>query len=379
MKLHRRTLLSALGSAIALAPLGGYAARTPRAPARYLSARADLSGRYFLTGFDASGTLHFDLPLPGRGHAIAVHPVQPIAVQVARRPGRYLLVFNTTTGELLQRISAAPGRHFYGHGVFSPDGRWFYTTENDYENGRGCIGVRDCANGYRPVGEYSSGGIGPHELLLMPDGNTLAVANGGMQTHPDTGRSILNLQSMRPSLAYIDRRDGRLLEQHVLPQRLHKNSIRHLACNDRGSLCFIMQYQGSRRERPPLVGLHRRGETPQLLSAPAEIQKQMRNYCGSACADPSGQIFAVSSPKGGVITFWDAQRGDYLGHTKLEDGCGIAPGNEAGEFLLSSGLGTLLRYRIDGRRKSITKLASLEARWDNHMSIQTTFARGETQ
>ncbi|MED5402547.1 MAG: DUF1513 domain-containing protein, partial [SAR324 cluster bacterium] len=26
------------------------------------------------------------------------------------------------------------GRHFYGHGVYSPDGLWLYAAENEYES-----------------------------------------------------------------------------------------------------------------------------------------------------------------------------------------------------------------------------------------------------
>lgn len=369
MQMNRRTFLTALGSGALLAPLGGYAAIETGNGQRYLSARADLGGHYYLTGFDAAGQVHFDLPLPERGHDIAIHPTRPIAVQVARRPGRYLLVVDVENGSELQRLESAEGRHFYGHGVFSPDGRWFYTTENDFATGEGRIGVRDSHDGYRQVAEFSSGGIGPHELLLMGDGTTLVIANGGMRTHPDTGRTTLNLESMQPSLAYIDRRDGTLLEQHFLPKTLHKNSIRHLGRNSDGTVCFIMQFQGSRREHPPLVGLHHRGDKPKLLSAPESVQVRMRNYCGSTCADPSGEIFAVSSPKGGIITFWAANSGNYLGHTELGDGCGIAPGSGPGEFILSSGMGTVKRFRFGDAAEALDALSTLNARWDNHMAL----------
>lgn len=367
MTLNRRRFLTALAGTALLTPLAGRAALSDPQQVRYLSARADSTGRYFLSAFDAAGDLRFDLPLPGRGHAIAIHPTLAQAVQVARRPGRYLLVVDAASGRVLHKVHSAEGRHFYGHGDFSADGRWFYTPENDYEAGRGVIGVRDVHDNYRQVAEFSSHGIGPHDLRLLSDGITLVVANGGMQTHPDTGRATLNLETMNPSLVYLDRREGRLLEQHELPPALHKNSIRHLATTANDTVCFVMQYQGSRREQPPLIGLHRRGEALRLVSAPAAIQKRMRNYCGSACADPSGQWFAVSSPKGGLITFWDANSGAYCGHTDVADGCGLAAGNEAGEFILSSGLGGIMRYRLTGQQQALGEVAAMDARWDNHM------------
>ena len=72
------------------------------------------------------------------------------------------------------------------------------------------IGIRDAEDGYRQIGEFASQGIGPHELVLMPDGGTLAVANGGIRTHPDNDRAMLNLDTMQPSLAYLDLASGRL-------------------------------------------------------------------------------------------------------------------------------------------------------------------------
>jgi hypothetical protein len=369
--MNRRIFVQGLiGSALSL-PLGlqAVAGQSPT-QLRYLSARADRDGHYFLSGFDQSGALRFDLPLPARGHGIAVHPHLGQVVQVARRPGHYLLVVDAASGRVLHRVEGREDRVFFGHGAFSGDGHWFFTTENDFGNGRGVIGVRDVLAGYRQVGELPSHGIGPHELRMLSDGRTLVVANGGILTHPDTGRSKLNLDSMSPSLAYIDSRSGALLEERRLPQELHQNSIRHLGTTHDDRVCFIMQYQGSKREHPPLVGMHRRGGEIRLSEAPADIQRRMRNYCGSACADRSGRWFAVSSPHGGLVTFWDAHNGAYAGHTEVADGCGIAMGERSGEFLLSSGQGAVLRHRVgeDGSR-ALTRVEDLGARWDNHMAV----------
>ncbi|PAX95204.1 Tat pathway signal protein, partial [Bordetella pertussis] len=35
---------------------------------------------------------------------------------------------------------------------------------------------------------FDTAGIGPHEALLLPDGKTVCVANGGILTHPDYGK-----------------------------------------------------------------------------------------------------------------------------------------------------------------------------------------------
>jgi len=371
MTISRRRFITALTGGVLITPLLARAgAEDPAAPrVRYLSARTDSAGGYFVSGFAANGRLCFDLPLPGRGHGLAVAPAQDQAVLVARRPGNFLLVLDLASGQVAQRLEGEADRHFYGHAQFSTDGRWLYTPENDFDAGRGVIGVRDVQQGYRRVAELPAHGIGPHDVKLLSDGHTLVVANGGIRTHPDTGRAKLNLDSMRPSLVYLDVRNGELLEQHELSGQLHQNSIRHLAVTGDDRVCCVMQYQGGKDDRPPLVGLHRRGQALQLCHAPASLQQQMRNYCGSVSADSSGQCFAVSSPRGNLVTFWSAADGHFLGHTSVADGCGVAAGTGPGEFLLSSGAGEVLRHHLrDGRRQMLQQLDLPGARWDNHMS-----------
>lgn len=334
----------------------------------HLSARSTLDGQHFISSLDASGQLRFSTPLPGRGHGVALSPDKRTAVAVARRPGQYLIVLDTQTGHFLHQIESDANRHFYGHGVFSPNGRWLFTTENDFEAGQGLIGVRDATQNFELVRSMPAHGIGPHELALLSDGKTLVVANGGIQTHPDSGRAKLNLDTMQPALTYIDAESGALLAQHQLKPEWHQNSIRHLAVTPDDQVCFVMQYQGNRTETPPLIGLHRLGEPLKLLQAPAAIHQRMRNYCGSVTIDTSGETFAVSSPRGGVISFWRTATGDFLGHLDVPDGCGIATGAAANEFWISSGLGSMLRYRLQqGTVHTSTFPNRNDMRWDNHM------------
>lgn len=370
--MQRRLFLTALAGGLMLPAATRVlaAAVVDTAPgARYLGARAGGEDRYFLTAFDADGRLAYDVPLPGRGHGIALAPDRSQAVLVARRPGTFLVVFDTATGAVVQRLESRPDRHFFGHAVFSADGRRLYTTENDFEHGRGVIGVRDVADGYRQAGEFPSHGIEPHDLRLCRNDRTLVVANGGIHTHPDFGRAKLNLDTMSSSLVYLEAGTGGLLEEQRLPEEFRLLSLRHLAVTADDRVCVAMQYQGAPEDRPPLLGVHRPGQPAiQLLDIPAEVLVRMRNYCGSVDADVSGQWFAASSPQGGLITFWSAADGAYRGSAAIADGCGIAAGAHAGEFVLSSGAGGL--YRYDAAQMALTALDTTglaDARWDNHL------------
>ncbi len=334
----------------------------------YLSARAGAGSGYRVSGFAANGALLFDLPLPGRGHSFAMRPGGREAVHFARRPGRFALVLDLVRGAAARMLEAPADRHLYGHGVFSRSGRLLYATENDFEGGRGVIGIYDAKRDYRRAGELPSRGTGPHEIALLSDGETLAVANGGIATHPDLPRVKLNLPTMAPSLCLIDRQSGRLVRESRLGPALHRLGIRHLAVGPGDTVAVAMQYEGPARDPVPLVGAQRRGGGLRLLQAPRGVLRAMRNYCGSVCFDTSGRTLAVSAPRGGLVTLWDVGRGRHLSSMQVADGCGVAPGPCPHQFMASSGRDGV--FVIDARSNTARPLAldGLEtARWDNHL------------
>ena len=371
---RRGFLLSLGGSALAGFGLKAAAARGNAGPL-YVGCRVDDDGRFFTSGFRADGQTVFDLQLPGRGHAISFRPGTAQCVVYARRPGRFAVVLDAAEGSALHRIDAAPGRHFYGHGSYSADGGYLLTTENDYEAGQGVIGVRDATDGYRQVGELPSHGVGPHEAALMPDGRTLAIANGGVRTHPDYDRLELNLESMSPSLTYLDIASGRVEGEARLAQRLHQLSIRHVAVNGAGLVAVAMQYEGDRSDRVPLVGLHDGGDI-QLLEAPAEINRRMRQYTGAVVFDSAGELLAVSCPRGNLFTFWEVGTRQLLHHVELADGCGVTPAEAPGAFIVSDARGEILRIEPRSGRQSPIPIADrLVTPWDNHLAIAVLPAR----
>ncbi|MFT6676095.1 MAG: hypothetical protein ACJAVM_002297 [Sulfitobacter sp.] len=325
---------------------------------RYLSAAARPDGQYVLCGIGRGGEILFDLPLPARGHAAAAHPQRPEAVAFARRPGRFALVICCARGMETARLEAPEGRHFFGHGAFSSDGRWLFTSENDYEAGQGVIGMWDAQKNYRRVGEFASGGIGPHDIRRLPDSDTLVVANGGIDTHPESGRSKLNIPTMQPNLSYIE--GGALVETVQLPAEMHKNSIRHLAISARGEVAFGMQWQGD-GSPAALVGLHLRGQDPRLLGGGPDTLHEMQGYIGSIVFDPTDSRIAVTSSRGGMVQIYDAKSGALLRHLPRRDCSGVCAAS--GGFIVSSGAGTMDMLRGD----HLEQVSHADLAWDNHL------------
>ncbi|MCW8841836.1 MAG: DUF1513 domain-containing protein [Rhodobacteraceae bacterium] len=326
----------------------------------FLSAAQDSGGAYRLFGLGAAGDPAFSVPLPARGHAAAAHPTAAEAVGFARRPGNFAFVLDCTSGAVLHRLETPEGRHFYGHGAFSIDGNMLFTTENDYEAGQGVIGVWDRGAGYRRVGEFASGGVGPHQVCRVPGRETLVVANGGIETHPDSGRAKLNIPMMQPNLAYLSP-GGEVLERMSLPGGMHMNSIRHIAVRGDGLVAFGMQWQGDRLQAPVLFGVHRQGAAPRLLDPTDEDHRALHGYVGSVTFSKDGREVAISSPRGGVVQVIDVAAMGVDRSVAMPDVCGIGA-SDAG-FVLTSGDGHVARYEGDALRS----VAQHDIRWDNHM------------
>lgn len=363
--LSRRAFLTGLGSSLAFAPPRAFAANSP-AEARYVAA-ADLgSAGHVARVFDGFGRVHHTMPLPGRGHGFAYYAPTGQCVALARRPGLFARVFDVHTGRILHDISASEGRHFYGHGVFSHAGDYLLTSENNFADGQGVIGIRDARRGFELVGEFPSHGIGPHEIALLPESQILVVANGGIRTDPSLGRQKLNLDTMSSSLAYIELASGALLGRWRLPEMLHRLSMRHLAVGPTGSVAIAMQFEGARNQPVPLVGWHDRGDTIALLRAPKAVERQMRQYCGSASMSADGWHFAVSSPRGNLVTYWDVSSRHYVGTASIPDGSGLAPGVGAEAFMMTSGAGGIFAGDAGGLKRLDTE-AEETCRWDNHL------------
>ena len=309
------------------------------APAAFASAVRRGSG-FALLLLSEDGSLLREIPLEARGHDTTVHHEAGIGVMFARRPGDFAVAFELARASPPQVFRTPADRHFYGHGVFSQEGRLLYATENDFENARGLIGVYDVKAGFSRVGEFPSGGVGPHDLHLLPDGRTLVVANGGIETHPDAGRAKLNVSEMRPSLAFIDREDGRLLARHELGWDFHKLSIRHLDVDHSGKVWFGGQWEGSLDEAPDLLGTASLDQPLKLLEMQAALPARLKGYIGSVSLDRSGRLLAASAPRAGRVLYFDTATEKLVSQSHIVDGCGVAPRGVSG-FAISSGGGEL--------------------------------------
>ncbi len=365
--LPRRRFLAGLAT-LATVPGVTTGCDVPAARERWISAQGDDDDAYGLVIAEPGGGAT-TVKSGFRGHAIAVHPRDPNrVVMFARRPGQFGIAVDLERGRVVERFECSVDRRVAGHGCFNADGTRLLTVETDTQTAQGVITVRD-ADTLEPTREFSTYGIGPHEIVLMPDGRTIAVANGGLLTRPETGREVLNLETMRSTLTTIDLESGSLITQEQVPE--DKASIRHLAVTEDGTIVVAMQIQRDALEHDeprPLIAVQRPGARLLPLEDGVEFGTAMQDYAGGIAVDEDSRVAAVTSPRGSLVAFWNIDSGEHVGHLGFDDVSGVAVSRDQGCFVLSGSGGqvrlvdplTLAEVREARERFS-------DVRWDNHL------------
>lgn len=351
----RRSFIAAAGAGF-VAGLGApHAHALERSELVFATTAKRKSGSYAAALVSERGELISSLDLPDRGHDATQCPMTGRIVIFARRPGTFAIVMDRK-GHALQTITSVEGRHFFGHGVFSPDGRLLYATENDFGNAAGMIGIYDATNDFARIGEFASGGMDPHDLLLSPDGKLICIANGGIETHPDFGRQKLNLATMRPNLTWIERASGAMVETHELASEWHQLSLRHLGMGNNGRIWVGGQFEGAKDSAVPLLASASPDDELRFASLPDEATKALNFYVGSVAASPDGEHVIATSPKGNVAVIHHIASGKTETRT-LKNVCGAAWGHEA--FVISSGDGAL--------QSEVADIEDAGIMFDNHL------------
>lgn len=365
--LDRRSFLIGSVISIAGARLAHAGLPAEAETAEFVSACRGADGSYRLVLITQTGKILREIPLTGRGHDIAIDRANRRAVAFARRPGFFAVSFDLAGRGEPYVFAPEPNRHFFGHGAFADGGRLLLTSEHNIDTGDGLVGVYDASDPsgrVRRIGEFLSHGVGPHEAILLGDGRTLAVANGGIATDPLTGREPIDIASMDPSLAFIDIKTGDVRSLHALPEPLKALSIRHIAATASGEVWFGGQWEGGAEETPELVGCASLDKPIRLIEPAEPHGLACKGYIGSVAMSGDGRFLAASAPRAGRIVYVDTQSGSIRAETTLADGCGLAA-LESDVFALSSGRGVVQVEEPGGKPLSSITVEGTE--FDNHL------------
>lgn len=305
--------------------------------------------------------------VPTRGHGLALLPDGDVLV-VARRPGDWLV--RLSPSQRPHWVWMEAGRQFNGHVLsgsagagrtFGSEGCTVFTTETDTGTGHGLLGVRD-VHSLEKCAEFPTHGMDPHAVLAMPahgpggagQGGAhplvgmLFVANGGIDTATETGRTPRHLDRMDPSVVCLHPTTGELLGQWRLPDP--QLSIRHLAWAHTPAglpvLGIALQAHhpdGATRAAAPVLAVLDWQHNPQGELRLATGQPALAGYGGDVAVVGQGvpphdalrasprqapheaPHFVISATRGHALARY-ALDGSYLGHITWVDAGGLSTG-----------------------------------------------------
>lgn len=351
--IDRRSFIKAAGAPFlaSLAPSSLFALE--RTDAVFASGFRGRDGGYGVATLSEAGEIIHKIALPARAHGMASSRATGMTVAFARRPGTFFVAFDPHGRKAPVVMNTPESRHFYGHGHFSPDGTILYASENDFDGNRGVIGLYDARDGFHRIGEYDAYGIGTHDMTVSADGSMIVIANGGIETHPDFGRTKLNLDRMEPSLVLLDATSGSLIQKHTLPEKLKQLSTRHVDLGNDGRIWFACQYEGPRNDLPPLAGYFSKGNDLNFVELADETTTRLANYVGAIGVNREAGLVGLTSPNGNAFVTLNETDGAVLSQLTLREAAGVAASQRG-----------VIASSYDGEFAGKTSAVS----WDQHIA-----------
>lgn len=258
-------------------------------------------------------------------HGIHQHPQNHHRVMCFEKKGRGAALVDLPNKRMLHNIAPSTGRHFYGHGSFSPTGDIIYVTETDLSQRNGVISVRDGQNG-QLLGEFPSYGSNPHDCQLIDSGQTLVITNAG---DPLGGEHA-------PCVSYIDVNSQTLIERwEPSSKRINTGHLLHskhgLAVASAPRDGLAMDELGGISFRPALQG------ELQTRQQPASLTERLYGETLSLALHPDTGIIGITTPDANVVSFWQLSTGDFIHSVDLPAPRGIAYDQRRKHFMVSFG------------------------------------------
>lgn len=294
-----------------------------------------------------------DFSVPDEVHLATFFPNNKYILVCSRKPNASLLKYDLN-GNMLAELKPLANQHFEGHGIFSLDEKYIYTTASDFEVGKGKL-LKLNSHDLSLVEQFDTQGIGPHELVWQSEKH-IAIANTGVLTHPDSGREILNKDNIQSNIVLFNSQTHSIDHSWQVPQL--GLSARHLDRMDNGSLVIGCQYK-KQDQRPPCIAFasidnisNKKNQGLVFADTGNEsLHWNMLGYSASIKAIPNSIQALISNPRGHLLTQWQQKAGkeaqQLIKQEKIEYNKGIKIHPQVKKAWLSQGAGQLLSWDIN--------------------------------
>ena len=304
------------------------------------------------------------IPVRFAGHGFARNPLQPnLMIMFPHEQSPEACEFDLSSKAVTRYFSSSPLHHFYGHGTFSSDGKVLFSTENDYEGEHGKITMRD-ARSLELIGEFPSFGVDPHEMIFLPDGHTVAIANGGLKTDPRVDKGEVALGPVQSSLVFVDIATRALVKKIEIDNTML--SFRHLSLLPGDEVAVAIQDKGFGSGPGSLLYKSVDQEKVAAFEFPNDLRAKAKHHSLSV-ATIDNEVVVLTSPNGNLVTLWDAESGRMLAEQTVPRASGVAV-TGADEITVTSHTGSA--FILEARSlKILREIPPIEPElnWGSHL------------
>jgi hypothetical protein len=240
------------------------------------------------------------------GHGFTPRIDKPHVVLITEKHGQGCLELDLLAGKILRRVKAGQGREFYGHSAFSPDGKLWYSTEANTEDGSydGVLAVRDADSLELHARTFPTHGVSPHDCILIDDGDTLVITNGG---------GPVDRADEPASVAYVNVKTGEA--RKLLKFKDGRINAGHITMTSKGELvCVSAPRDGiadtSDDWRGAITFYHPRED--RFVTADDPIRARMKGETLSVAIREETMVVGATNPAGNLVTFWDFKTGRLI-------------------------------------------------------------------
>lgn len=262
-------------------------------------------------------------PIGFLGHGVCVDPNDTSRAVVFEKRGPGGALVDLRNARKLGRIAPTRGRHFYGHAAYVNGGAELLVVESELDTRTGFITVRDSKT-FEVVSELPSYGQSPHDCLLLDDGKTLVLTNGGGP-----------FASAEPAcVVFIDVATQALKEKVTFGDP--KINAGHVAISESGDFVVCSAPRdGLGDDAHGGITLRRGKRKPERVKSPKTVFDQLMGESLSACVH--GSVAGVTTPRGDMITFWDLERQKLVHRIDVENPRGLALTADARYWIVAHG------------------------------------------
>lgn len=243
-------------------------------------------------------------------HGYAQNPRQPAHIWAFEKWGRGAAEIDFASGAVAQTFISPEDTQFFGHGLFSRDGKICFAVREDLTTGLGhCIGFDTTT--YQEVMDIQATPGGLHECHLLDDDTFLVASNGApvifkngvMQPTPMVERS---------SLVHVDPGAGKVLDKKFIAD--DDQIIGHFVLSRAGAIIALSSQRRSAAVPHGAIYFgHLNQPALRRVVLPEALEAKLQGEMLSIAVDEARNLALVTNPGGSRVLFIDSQSGAYLG------------------------------------------------------------------